>query len=58
MQDAKEGAAYARQQYDKYSTAFNDATKAADTLRHQAGARPGVGGGGVCAVAGWEGARL
>jgi len=33
--DAKEGADYAQQQYEKYNTAYNDASKAADSLRHQ-----------------------
>ena len=34
-QDAKEGADYAQQQYEKYNTAYNDASKSADNLRHQ-----------------------
>ena len=34
-QDAKEGSAYAQQQYEKYETAWKDSTKAADNLRHE-----------------------
>jgi vacuolar-type H+-ATPase subunit I/STV1 len=33
--DAKQGSEYAEQQYEKYNTAYNDATKAAQTLRNQ-----------------------
>ena len=34
-QDAKQGSDYAQQQYEKYNTAHNDASKAADNLRHE-----------------------
>jgi hypothetical protein len=34
-QDAKEGSAYAQQQYEKYETAWKASTKAADNLRHE-----------------------
>ncbi len=34
-QDAKQGSDYAQQQYEKYNTAYNDASKAASNLRSQ-----------------------